>query len=69
MDAQSSDLKNKIISELSTFPAESLTEVLVFVERLKTRLASEEFDTAIMSESALQKDWLRSEEDLAWRDL
>jgi hypothetical protein len=69
MDAQSSDLKNKIISEIDNFPEESLSEVLHFVEALKGRITHELFDTALMSEDVLKRDWLRPEEDLAWQDL
>ena len=32
-------------------------------------LTSEDFDCALASESALSKDWLRPEEDEAWKDL
>ena len=40
-----------------------------FVRFLKARNAQGSFETALLSESALAKDWLHSEEDEAWRDL
>jgi hypothetical protein len=43
--------------------------VLVFLRFLKSVQAKEGFETALLSESALQKDWLLPEEDAAWQDL
>lgn len=55
--------------ETEGLPAPLLDEVLDFVRFLKVKAASEKAETAILSESALEKDWLRPEEDEAWRDL
>jgi len=46
-----------------------LTEKLVTPSVLKTRAMQEKLEITIASESSLRKDWLRSEEDEAWRDL
>ncbi|MCL4369618.1 MAG: DUF2281 domain-containing protein [Chloroflexi bacterium] len=46
-----------------------LEEVLDFIRFLKMKAAQERMATAILSECALEKDWLRSEEGEAWRDL
>ena len=46
-----------------------LTEMLLTPSVLKTKALKEKLEIAIASESSLKKDWLRSEEDEAWRDL
>lgn len=61
--------KERLISEIETVPEPFLAEVLDFVCFLKTKIAREKLATAIASESALSKDWLRPEEDEAWHDL
>ena len=55
--------------ELDAMPEPLLTEVLDFVRFLKQKVAEERFETALLSETALGKDWLRPEEDEAWRNL
>ncbi len=61
--------KELLINEIEEVPAPLLAEVLDFVLFLKARIAREKLDTALMSESALSKDWLKPEEDQAWQDL
>ncbi|OIP61486.1 MAG: DUF2281 domain-containing protein [Nitrospirae bacterium CG_4_9_14_3_um_filter_53_35] len=61
--------KELLISELEQFTEPLLDEVLDFVHFLKTKLTKERIDTAIASESALRKDWLKAEEDEAWQSL
>ena len=61
--------KEEILSEIEQVPETSLDEVLEFVRFLKTRNMREKMDNSIASESSLKKDWLREEEDDAWRDL
>jgi len=58
-----------LLDELRDCPEPVLLEVRDFVRFFKTKLAQERFETALLSESSLQKDWLRQEEDDAWRDL
>ncbi|MFC1714729.1 DUF2281 domain-containing protein [Candidatus Poribacteria bacterium] len=36
---------------------------------LKMKLCQEKLGTIVLSESALRKDWLKAEEEEAWRDL
>lgn len=36
---------------------------------IKSVQAKEKLETAVLSESALEKDWFRPEEDEAWQDL
>jgi hypothetical protein len=58
-----------IFSEIEQIPEPFLDEVLDFVQFLKTKTLKERLSTAIASESSLKKDWLRPEEDEAWKSL
>lgn len=58
-----------ILKEIEQVPEPLLEEVLDFVRFLKVKRAEEKLEVSMLSESALQKDWLRPEEDEAWRDL
>ncbi len=61
--------KELLVSEIEQVPEPFLDEILDFVRFLKTKIMKERLDTAIASESALKKDWLRPEEDEAWQSL
>lgn len=61
--------KDLLAKEIEHVPEPILDEVLDFVRFLKSKMTHETLDTAIASESALKKDWLRPEEDEAWRSL
>jgi len=61
--------KKMLIDEIEEVPEPLLSEVLDFVHFLKQKNDREKIDNAIMSQSSLDKDWLRPEEDEAWRDL
>lgn len=39
------------------------------IENLIKQLEKKKYETAILSESSLKKDWLKPEEDEAWADL
>ena len=56
-----------ISNELQQIPESFLDEILDFVYFLQLKATKQE--TAIASESSLKKDWLRPEEDEAWKDL
>ncbi|MFA5353137.1 MAG: hypothetical protein WC291_02810 [Thermodesulfovibrionales bacterium] len=58
-----------LIDEIEHIPEPLLDEVLDFVHFLKGKIVREKWDTAIISESSLSKDWLRPEEDEAWQGL
>ncbi len=58
-----------LISEIEEVPEPLLAEVLDFVLFLKAKIAREKLDAAVMSESSLSEDWLKPEEDQAWRGL
>ena len=61
--------KELILNDIEQMPDMLLEEILEFVQSLKTRGMKEKLDISIASESSLKKDWLREEEDDAWRDL
>jgi len=61
--------KELLSSELEEIPEPLLDEVLDFVRFLKTKIAKERLDIALASESSLRKDWLKPEEDEAWKSL
>jgi hypothetical protein len=61
--------KEAVMHELDDLPKSLLQEVLDFIRFLKMKGVQEQLETAVLSESTLQKDWLRAEEDEAWRDL
>jgi hypothetical protein len=59
-----------LLEELKTAPEPLLREVLDFVRFLKSRAASDDVgETALASQAVLSKDWLRSEEEEAWKNL
>ena len=63
------DKKELIIHEIEQIHESYLEEILDFVRFLKAKTSSETMETSILSESSLKKDWLKKEEDEAWRDL
>ncbi len=58
-----------ILKELEDMPDEFIEEVLDIILLLKTKPSQEKLETFILSESALKKDWLKTEEKEAWRNL
>jgi len=61
--------KELLISEIEKVPEPFLDEVLDFVHFLKSKIIKERLDITIASESSLNKDWLKPEEDEAWQNL
>lgn len=61
--------KKLIAKEIEEVPEPLLQEVLDFVRFLKNKCAQEKLETSLLSESSLKKDWLKSEEDKAWKNL
>ncbi len=61
--------KDLILNEIEQMPDMLLEEILGFVRSLKSQGMREKVDISVASESSLKKDWLRQEEDEAWRDL
>lgn len=62
-------IKELILKEIEQVPEPWLEEILHFVRFLKSKHLEEKLETSLLSESSLSKDWLRPEEDEAWRDL
>jgi hypothetical protein len=61
--------REQLIKAIEQMPEPLLEEVYDFVSYLKAKVARERMETALASESSLEKDWLLPEEDSAWRDL
>jgi hypothetical protein len=61
--------RDLILQELEHLPNYLLDQVLVFLRFLKLEYGQDSLETALLSESALQKDWLLPEEEEAWQDL
>ncbi|UCG43214.1 MAG: DUF2281 domain-containing protein [candidate division WOR-3 bacterium] len=61
--------REALLKEVDGVPEAYLGEVLDFVLFLKKRIARDAYACAAVSESVLAKDWLRPEEDEAWKDL
>lgn len=61
--------KEAVLKEIDELPDEFIGDLLAYIKRLRLEKAILRSDTAIASEAVLAKDWLRSEEDEAWRDL
>jgi hypothetical protein len=61
--------KEAIVKAVEDLPEECLDDLSHYVEALRHRTALRAVPTALASEVALAKDWLRPEEDKAWQDL
>jgi len=61
--------KELLLKEVEQVPEPLLDELLDFARFLKQKGINERRETALASEPALAKDWLRPEEDDAWRNL
>ncbi|NMG17994.1 DUF2281 domain-containing protein [Brasilonema bromeliae] len=63
-------IKEQITQELEKLPEPLLQEILDFVQFLQAKNQQRNIrEITIMSESSLQKDWLKPEEEAAWQDL
>jgi hypothetical protein len=61
--------KELIAKEIENIPEPYLIELLDFIRFLKTKALEQKMELALASETSLKKDWLKSEEDDAWKDL
>lgn len=61
--------KERVVREIEALPEPLLKEVLHFILFLKTKIAQDSLETALLSEPFLGKDWMQPEEDKAWRNL
>jgi hypothetical protein len=63
------------LSELSEIEQEKIAQMIMITIENKTKLVNfrdtleEISETALLSESSLAKDWLKPEEDEAWKNL
>jgi len=63
------ETKELILREVERIPEQYHMEILDFIRFLEAKALEQRLETAIASESSLRKDWLRAEEDEAWKDL
>lgn len=61
--------KEFLFQEIEQIPESLLPDVLNFIQSLKRQHQQEKLETALLSESALAKDWSTPEEDEAWQHL
>jgi len=61
--------KELLLKEVDNMPEFILEEVWDFLQFLKEKYDKNKLESSLLSESALQKDWLKSEEDEAWQNL
>lgn len=59
----------QLINEIEKTPEQQLSGVFNFCHFLKKRAFRDKFDTLVIGESSLKKDWLKPEEDEAWKNL
>ncbi len=62
-------LRQLILEEMDKMPDTFLEEVLDFVRALQAKNLTQKAEVAMVSESSLRRDWLKPEEDEAWRNL
>jgi hypothetical protein len=61
--------KELLLKEVENLPEFILEEVWDFLQFLKRKYDKDKLESSLLSESSLQKDWLKSEEDEAWQNL
>ncbi|MEG3894493.1 MULTISPECIES: hypothetical protein [unclassified Microcoleus] len=61
--------KELLLKEVDNIPEFILEEVWDFLQFLKEKYDKDKLEGSLLSESSLQKDWLKSEEDEAWQNL
>ena len=61
--------RKKIEDEVKNIPDHYLDEVYSYLSYLKFRATEDKIQTDLASQSSLAKDWLRPEEDEAWKNL
>jgi len=61
--------KRAVHDTIDRLPDDLVEEVRDFVEYLESKRLKGKFETALLAESSLRKDWLTSVENQAWQDL
>ncbi|MEL6459993.1 MAG: DUF2281 domain-containing protein [Cyanobacteria bacterium J06621_15] len=62
-------IKEQLLQEIEKVPEPLLQQVLDFIQFLQNKRQQEKLEITLLSESSLQKDWLKPEEEEAWQDL
>jgi hypothetical protein len=62
-------LRDKLVQEIDRTPAKLLPEVLDFLLFVNQKHRQDKAEILAISETSLQKDWLKPEEDEAWQHL
>jgi hypothetical protein len=62
-------IKELLLEEMEKIPEPLLQQVLDFIHFLQSKHQQEKLEITRLSESSLQKDWLRPEKEEAWQDL
>lgn len=61
--------KELLLKEVENIPEFILEEVWNFLQFLKVKYNKDKLEASLLSESSLEKDWLKLEEDEAWQNL
>ena len=61
--------KSLILKEIKQIPDPLLDEALDFIWFLKSKIIKKQKDITVLSESSLKKDWLKVEDNKAWKNL
>jgi hypothetical protein len=67
--AASMTAKESLLQAVEELPPEYVADLANYAQRLRLKLAHREVPTALASQDVLAQDWLRPEEDDAWKDL
>lgn len=62
-------IREELISEIENAPEPLLSRLLDCLHLLKSEVSREKLEIMLLAESSFSKDWLKPEEDEAWRDL
>ncbi|MEX0773444.1 MAG: hypothetical protein WEB89_06465 [Balneolales bacterium] len=63
------DNKEVLLKEIEEISDEKFQEVIDFIRFIKSRQKEEKLEVTLLSQPSLAKDWMKPEEDEAWRDL
>ena len=61
--------KESVLQAVEELPPEYIVNLAEYAQRLRLAVAHREIPTALASQDVLAQDWLRPEEDDAWKDL
>ena len=62
-------MRERLLQELDQVPEPLIEELHEYLRFMKQEASRERFSTAVASEPALARDWLRPEEGAAWKGL